>query len=63
MSTEEPEPELATGAGDGEFSFPTTAVGETELGEGLGERSETTHNNKHLTRMSDVGCQTIERLL
>ena len=49
MSIEEPEPELAAGAGDGEISFTTEVAGATDLGEDLGVRSETTHNNKHLS--------------
>lgn len=54
MSIEEPEPELAAGAGDGEISFTTEVAGATDLGEDLGVRSETTHNNKHLS--SNVRC-------
>ena len=56
MSTEEPEPELAAGAGDGAFSLSTAVAGgaATDVVEGLGVRSETTHNNKHLS--SNVRC-------
>ena len=41
MSIEEPEPELAAGAGDGEISFTIEVAGATDLGEDLGVRSET----------------------
>ena len=56
MSTEEPEPELAAGAGDGAFSLSTAVAGgaATDVVVGLGVRSETTHNNKHLS--SNVRC-------